>query len=118
MLRANARAQAHVDRMRGQLAAALIGVLIATPLFPCSTFLLVRDGEVVFGRTYDFEIGDGLVLINRRGLTKTSYAGSGLVPARHTARGDRGGRRARRIVTVRGPQAISLRCALTRRRSG
>jgi len=32
----------------------------------CTTFCLRADDAVLFGRNYDFEIGDGLVLANRR----------------------------------------------------
>ena len=58
------------------IATALALVLIATPALPCSTLLIARNGDVVFGRNYDFEIGEGLVLVNARGLIKTSYAGT------------------------------------------
>ena len=50
--------------------------LIATSAYPCSTFCLVRGDDVLFGRNYDFEIGDGLVLTNQRGVRKTSSAGT------------------------------------------
>ena len=51
-------------------------LLVAGPAFPCSTFCLARDGEVLFGRNYDFEIGQGYVMTNGRGLQKTSMAGT------------------------------------------
>src|SRR5688500_4128222 len=50
--------------------------LIPASAYPCSTFCLVRGDEVLFGRNYDFEIGDGLVLTNQRGVRKTSSAGT------------------------------------------
>ncbi len=56
------------------LAAVLLGTV--TSAFPCSTFCLARDGEVLFGRNYDFEIGQGYVMTNRRGVQKTSTAGT------------------------------------------
>lgn len=61
--------------MRRLVAASLL-CMIASPALPCSTFTLTRDGEVVFGRNYDFEIGDGMVLVNKRGMQKVSYAGT------------------------------------------
>ena len=60
--------------MHRSIAAALALLLISFPVLPCSTLLIARDGEVVFGRNYDFEIGNGLVLVNQRGLVKTSIA--------------------------------------------
>ena len=54
----------------------LVVLLTATSAFPCSTFCLARDGEVLFGRNYDFEIGQGYVMTNRRGVQKTSMAGT------------------------------------------
>lgn len=62
--------------MYRRLVVAILSSLIAMPAFPCSTLFLVRNGEAVFGRNYDFEFGDGLVLVNRRGLLKHSYAGT------------------------------------------
>jgi len=60
--------------MRRTLVFALVSLLAATPLLPCSTLVIARNGDVIFGRNYDFETGDGLVLVNQRGLMKTSYA--------------------------------------------
>ena len=55
-----------------------IGVLVvvlAQAAYPCTTLCLVRDGEVLYGRNYDFEIGQGYVMTNRRGVLKTSTGG-------------------------------------------
>ena len=38
----------------------------------CTTFCLVGKGEVLFGRNYDWTIGDALVLVNKRGVSKTA----------------------------------------------
>jgi choloylglycine hydrolase len=37
---------------------------------PCTTFLLKTDTELVFGKNYDFTIGYGMALINKRGVEK------------------------------------------------
>lgn len=50
--------------------------LIALPASPCSTFCLTRGEDVVFGRNYDFEIGNGMVLTNMRGAVRQSYFGT------------------------------------------
>src|SRR6266850_1892436 len=46
----------------------------------CTTFCLRDGNHVLFGRNYDFGIGEGLVLVNKRGVAKTS-AVSGDRPA-------------------------------------
>ncbi|HZI93158.1 MAG TPA: linear amide C-N hydrolase [Patescibacteria group bacterium] len=51
----------------------------------CTTFCLRDADHVLFGRNYDFGIGEGLVLVNKRGVAKTS-AVSGDVPASWTSR--------------------------------
>lgn len=55
----------------------LVVVLALAPTtFACTTFCMARNGEAIYGRNYDFEIGQGYVMTNRRGLMKTSMAGS------------------------------------------
>ena len=58
-----------------------IGILILSILFinllplaglSCTTFLLDNSGQPVFGRNLDWYIGDGLVIINKRGVEKTA----------------------------------------------
>ncbi len=41
--------------------------------FACTTFLLNKNGQLVFGRNYDWMTGAGIVNTNQRGLFKTSY---------------------------------------------
>lgn len=56
-------------------AAAVLAIAIAfsvNPLQACSTFCLKQDGAVVYGRNYDFDIGTGIVVVNRRGVQKFS----------------------------------------------
>ncbi len=36
----------------------------------CTTFCYADGGTLVFGRNYDWNIGDGLVLVNKRGVSK------------------------------------------------
>jgi penicillin V acylase-like amidase (Ntn superfamily) len=40
--------------------------------FACTTFCLRGKGEVLFGRNYDWDIGDALIFVNKRGVAKTS----------------------------------------------
>jgi len=41
----------------------------------CTTFCLKHNGEVLFGRNYDYNIGDALIFANRRGVAKTASIG-------------------------------------------
>lgn len=49
--------------------------LFAVDVFACTTFCLKRGGEVLFGKNYDWMIGDGLIFVNRRGVAKTAMSG-------------------------------------------
>src|SRR6185436_401188 len=54
-------------------------LLIATAGDACTTFCT----RGLFGRNYDFEIGDGIVVVNKRGMSKESNTPS---PAKWTSR--------------------------------
>ena len=50
-------------------------ILIALPLKQvqaCTTFCLKNNGEVLFGKNYDWMVGDGLVFVNKRGVAKVA----------------------------------------------
>jgi penicillin V acylase-like amidase (Ntn superfamily) len=67
------------------LAAGLL--LIASPAANgCSTFLLRRGGEIVYGRNFDFFFGGGLVMTNQRGIAKTALLPNATNPARWVSR--------------------------------
>ena len=51
----------------------LIGVGVVAPLRPCTTFCLVDDHSVVYGRNFDYYVADGRVMVNRRGLLKSAF---------------------------------------------
>ena len=38
----------------------------------CTTFFINKNGQLVFGRNYDWVTGSGMVCVNQRGLAKTS----------------------------------------------
>lgn len=50
--------------------------LFAVDAFACTTFCLKRNGEVLFGKNYDWMIGDGLIFVNKRGVAKTAMSGA------------------------------------------
>jgi len=52
----------------------------------CTTFCLRGSGEVLFGRNYDFTIGDALIFVNKRGFSKTATAGDDRNPAKWVAK--------------------------------
>jgi penicillin V acylase-like amidase (Ntn superfamily) len=52
----------------------------------CTTFCLRGPGEVLFGRNYDFTIGDALIFVNKRGLSKTATDGDSGNPAKWVAK--------------------------------
>lgn len=48
----------------------------------CTTFVLSDPSNLIYGRNFDWDIGDGFVVINRRGLTKTAFVQPGEKPAK------------------------------------
>ncbi|HYF30902.1 MAG TPA: linear amide C-N hydrolase [Chitinophagaceae bacterium] len=53
--------------------ACLICCLFVQVATACSTFFIHHNGQMVFGRNYDWVAGTGLLCSNQRGLSKTSY---------------------------------------------
>jgi penicillin V acylase-like amidase (Ntn superfamily) len=51
----------------------IVCIIYAVNALACSTFLLNKDGRYIFGRNYDWITGNGMVLINARGVAKTSF---------------------------------------------
>lgn len=47
----------------------------------CTTFCLKNGNDVLFGKNYDWMIGDGLVFVNKRGVVKTAAAENAPNPA-------------------------------------
>lgn len=61
-----------------KIIALLFLCLTAAHSFACSTFLLSKNGKHVFGRNYDWVSGNGMVMVNARGLAKTSFMSDGV----------------------------------------
>lgn len=51
-------------------------------IFACTTFCLKNNSEVLFGKNYDWMIGDGLVFVNKRNVEKTAMAEGATNPAK------------------------------------
>jgi penicillin V acylase-like amidase (Ntn superfamily) len=52
----------------------LFVVLLQQVAFACTTFFINKDGQLIFGRNYDWITDAGMVYTNNRGLFKTSMA--------------------------------------------
>lgn len=52
----------------------------------CTTFCLERNGSRVFGKNYDFGIGYGMLVVNKRGVSKVAFVAPPNAPARWTSR--------------------------------
>jgi choloylglycine hydrolase len=58
------------------IAVLAIGPLdLAPQSFACTTFCLTDGTSVVFGRNYDWDFGDGLIMVNKRGVAKIAASG-------------------------------------------
>lgn len=51
-------------------------------IIACTTFCLKNKGEVMVGKNYDWMIGDGLIFVNKRGVSKTATAEAAPNPAK------------------------------------
>ena len=58
-------------------ALSLVIVALGDSVHACSTFCLHLGDKTFFGRNYDFEIGDGMVMVNPSGLQKKGFQKGG-----------------------------------------
>lgn len=73
-------------RLLSALAAVALAALLAHPAVACTTFCFRSPGGVVFGKNYDWSIGYGLVVVNKRGVAKTAALEATDRPASWTAK--------------------------------
>jgi len=68
--------------------ATLLALTLSMPVLPCTTFVVDGDNGPLFGRNYDFEFGEAMLVVNPRGLAKTSAteAAAGQRPAAWSSR--------------------------------
>lgn len=59
-------------RIRPFLAALWIAFSLTVPATACTTFCLRDDGRILFGKNYDWNVGDGLLVVNQRGMARTA----------------------------------------------
>ncbi len=62
----------------------ILSLVAVAPASPCTTFCLRDAGRVVFGKNYDWTLGQGMLIVNPRGLVRTADTTDR--PARWTAR--------------------------------
>lgn len=55
-----------------KLAIALLATALYFPAYTCTTFFINKDGQMVFGRNYDWITGNGMVCTNQRAMAKES----------------------------------------------
>jgi penicillin V acylase-like amidase (Ntn superfamily) len=60
--------------MKNFLFVILIVIATASTCSACTTFFITKNGQMVFGRNYDWITATGMVCTNLRGLQKTSMA--------------------------------------------
>jgi penicillin V acylase-like amidase (Ntn superfamily) len=62
----------------------LLACLFVSDALACTTFCLKNKNEILFGKNYDWMIGDGLLMVNKRGLSK--FSTDETAPARWVSR--------------------------------
>jgi choloylglycine hydrolase len=62
----------------------MIALAYASACDACTTFCFEADGTRVFGKNYDWNVDDGLVVVNKRGVSKVAFTEEN--PARWTSR--------------------------------
>lgn len=67
------------------LAAAVIAAGLPAPTEACTTFCLRGGGRIVFGKNYDWSVGEGLLVVNQRGMARKADVSDGR-PASWTSR--------------------------------
>jgi penicillin V acylase-like amidase (Ntn superfamily) len=72
--------------IRDIAALALTAALLPGPASACTTFCLERNGGVVFGKNYDFGIGYGMLVVNKRGVAKSAFVEPPNRPAHWTSK--------------------------------
>lgn len=76
-----------IHRFLGPFLAAL-GILasLTAPAEACTTFCLRDGGRILFGKNYDWQVEDGLLVVNQRGLARTAADIAGDKPASWVSR--------------------------------
>jgi len=71
--------------MKTKLSAVLLALALSVPASACTTFCLRDGGRIVFGKNYDWAVGDGLLVVNKRGVARKADAEGDPKPASWTS---------------------------------
>ena len=66
--------------------AALVANTLSVPASACTTFCLRDGGRIVFGKNYDWAVGDGLLVVNKRGVARKADLSGDPKPASWTSK--------------------------------
>src|SRR5687768_14829191 len=72
--------------MKTKLSAVLVALALSVPASACTTFCLRDGGRIVFGKNYDWAVGDGLLVVNKRGVARKADANGDPKPASWTSK--------------------------------
>jgi choloylglycine hydrolase len=72
--------------MKTKLSVALVALVLSVPASACTTFCLRDGGRIVFGKNYDWSVGDGLLVVNKRGVARKADAEGDPKPASWTSK--------------------------------
>ncbi|HWM89454.1 MAG TPA: linear amide C-N hydrolase [Thermoanaerobaculia bacterium] len=64
----------------------LVLSLSSAPASACTTFCLRDGGRIVFGKNYDWSVGDGMLVVNKRGVARKADAMDDPKPASWVSR--------------------------------
>lgn len=59
--------------MKTRLSAVLVALALSVPASACTTFCLRDGGRIVFGKNYDWSVGDGLLVVNKREVARKAH---------------------------------------------
>lgn len=60
----------------------VIGLFITNTLFACTTFIINDSTNLIFGRNFDWDIGSGMIIVNKKGIQKQAFVQPPNVPAK------------------------------------
>ncbi len=69
---AASHAERYIGEMSRRWATLVLLALVAVDAHPCTTFCMNVDGRVVFGANYDWDIRNGLIMVNKRYVSRES----------------------------------------------
>jgi choloylglycine hydrolase len=58
--------------MSRRWAVMILLAFMAVDAYPCTTFCMTVDGQVVFGANYDWDVRTGRIMVNKRSVSRES----------------------------------------------